>query len=450
MSGPQPPLRPRVDLAGVPAGLVAHARLRVSRRDGQTVARTDRRRRLRYDWVELRAAPPPGQLTPTQLFDRARHALVASASTYASRDADAAFVLDATRRSRTAAVRRFGQAADPVAYALARAGVVTLVCAHQDGRLGSWHHWELPPELVAAAVAWRQQRLIPRDEAVTRARQLAEQLADDEPDLADWLATTRWHDNLPILLTAVTDLLHGVRHYGPRAFSRTHFGDSKAHDDIATLLRHAGASEEAIARLGVSRAARLGTGGQLTALDRHGNQLLSTGLAGPTLVRIDEIRELHASGAPLAVIENLQAAEAVGDLLGRHVAVLYLAGTFADRTRRLLSSAAASATEAIVVCDADLGGVRIAARAAGALADHCPARVVDVGRWEHTPGTRFTADEQEMLRRHLDGPAATVASGCLERGYMVEQEPVTVQIVAEQLQIPTPDATPPYDQRLTL
>jgi hypothetical protein len=440
MSSQQPLLRPRVDLAGVPAGLIAHARLRVTRRDGQTVARTDRRRRLRYDWVELRTPTPPGYLAPSQLYERTRHAVAAATGTVVRRDADAAFVLDASRRSRTAASRRFGQAADPVAHALARAGVVMLVCGHQDGRLGTWHHWELPPELVPAAVAWQQQRLTSRDEAVRRARQLAERLAHDEPDLADWLATTRWHDNLPVLLAAVTDLLQGARHYGPRAFSQTHFGDSKAHDDIATLLRHAGTSEEAIAGIGVSRAARLGTGGQLTALDRHGNQLVTTGLAGPTLIRIDEIDALHASDAPLAVIENLQAAEAVGDLLGRHVAVLYLAGTFADRTRRLLASAAASATEAIVVCDADLGGVRIAARAADALADGCPTCVVDVGRWAHTPGTRFTAAEQELLRRQVGGPAATVARGCLDRGYAVEQEPVTVQIVAEQLQIPTPDA----------
>ncbi len=438
MSSQPPHQRTWVDLADVPAGLAAHARLRVTRRDGQTVARTDRRRRLRYDWVELRAVAPIEDLTPRQLYDLTCTAMAANANASASRDADAAFVLDASRRSRTAVGRRFGQATDTVAHALARLGVVTLVCDHQDGRLGSWHHWELSPELVAAVVAWRQQRLVLRDDAVTQARQLAEQLADDEPDLADWLATTRWHDNLPVLLTAVTDLLHGVRHHGPRAFSRTHFGDSKTHDDIATLLRHAGASQEAIARLGVSRAARLGTGGQLAALDRHGNQLISAGPAGPTLFRIDEITELHASGAPLAVIENLQAAEAVGDLLGRHVAVLYLAGTFADRTRRLLASAAASASEALVICDADLGGVRIAGRAAAALAGRRPARVIDVGCWEHNPGTRFTAVEQEMLRRHLDGPAATLASGCLERGYAVEQEPITAQIVAEQLQIPMP------------
>jgi len=437
----QPPLRRTwVDLAGVPAGLVAHARLRVTRREGQTVVRTDRRRRLRYDWVELRTVAPIEDLTSRQLYDLTCTAVAANANTSARRDADAAFVLDASRRSRAAVARRFGQATDTVAHALARLGVVTLVCDHQDGRLGSWHHWELSPELVATVVAWRQQRLILRDDAVTQARKLAEQLVDDEPDLADWLATARWHDNLPVLLTAVTDLLGGVRHHGPRAFSRAHFGDSKAHDDIATLLRHAGASEEAIARLGVSRAARLGTGGQLAALDRHGNQLISAGLAGPTLFRIDEITELHASGAPLVVIENLQAAEAVGDLLGRLVGVLYVAGTFADRTRRLLASAAASASDSIVICDADLGGVRIAARATDAMADHCPARVIDVGHWEHTPGTRFTTAEQETLRRHLDGRAATVASGCLTRGYAVEQEPVTVEIVAEQLQIPMPRA----------
>ena len=150
MSSQPPHQRTWVDLADVPAGLAAHARLRVTRRDGQTVARTDRRRRLRYDWVELRAVAPIEDLTPRQLYDRTCTAMAANANASASRDADAAFVLDASRRSRTAVGRRFGQATDTVAHALARLGVVTLVCDHQDGRLGSWHHWELSPELVAA------------------------------------------------------------------------------------------------------------------------------------------------------------------------------------------------------------------------------------------------------------------------------------------------------------
>ena len=58
----------------------------------------------------------------------------------------------------------------------------------------------------------------------------------------------------------------GVSHAGPRAFSQTHFGHTKAREDAASVLRAAGVPESIVVTLGLRRSDRIGVAGPIVAL----------------------------------------------------------------------------------------------------------------------------------------------------------------------------------------
>jgi hypothetical protein len=134
-----------------------------------------------------------------------------------------------------------------------------------------------------------------------------------------------------------------------------------------------------------------------------------------------------ARAVPLVIVENLQAAETLSDQRP-DVAVLYTAGLPGRAALRLIGELAAQAPRVLVIPDADLGGVRIAAAILGAAPS---GELVDVGALEHPPRERWPADSVSLrgLMAALSGPAGALAQACLDRGYPVEQEMSTPQVV---------------------
>lgn len=96
------------------------------------------------------------------------------------------------------------------------------------------------------------------------------------------------------------------------------------------------------------------------------------------------------------VIENRQAAEAACDVWPDH-AIIWCQGQVSDLAVDLISQAADGMSEVLICPDADLGGVRIAAR----ILDHLPpvpnVKVLDAGAVEHPSGKRFNQPAQHAL-----------------------------------------------------
>lgn len=409
-----------LELPDVPEGLVALP-LRQYRRDdqGELVEVRDRSGRRKLDLVALAVAEPaaaegddgwPAEV-PTGLRG---------------------FVLGATRRQWRTIAARLGDEAWPLACALARAGVVRLVCG-VDSRLavGAPHRWELTDAWAAHAAAGRGDRHADRQRWQRRAERAAAALADREPTLAAAVAEADVGGSSGrILVCAAEDVRVGRSHDGPRAFSQAHFAATKTHAHVDTVLRQAGVAIEVRQRLGVHRSQRLGVGGPVT-LRRGADAIDVAALDGLVELRADQ-RDLAVSvdpGVALVVVENLQAGEALCD---RHpeLAVAYTAGVPGEASLEHLNALAQHAAGVAVAPDADAGGVRIAEAVLGIL-DAPDVALLDVGtggqqatsRWhDHGPAV-------QTLHRALDGPAAALARACLARGYPVEQEATTIAAV---------------------
>jgi DNA primase len=90
----------------------------------------------------------------------------------------------------------------------------------------------------------------------------------------------------------------------------------------------------------------------------------------------------------------------------------------------LIVQAASQAPTTMICTDADLGGVRIAAR----IYDHLPAetaaRIIDVGAAEHDTGRAFNVHSQTRLQQLATrtDQIGLFAQHCLDRGYAIEQE----------------------------
>jgi hypothetical protein len=397
-----------VPLTGLPEGLVAFP-VQETRSDG-IVVRT-RRGREKLETVEIRAR--------------------ALAMNGASLDEiEEPFVLGAQRRRWSTIEAHYGGESWATTVGLLLRGAVTVRCrVDSASRLGAPISWVLTE-------AWDEERrrraevsTSAADEWQARAATASDAVSARCPELAAALSRARpGAATFPVLVHAAEDLATGISHAGPRAFSQTHFGHTKARDDAASVLRAAGIPESIVVTLGLRRSDRLGVAGPIVALV-DGRTVALALLDGPVLIRADQRGLRLALGAecPLVVIENLQAAEIVADRFP-DVALVYTAGLLGPAAIDLIAGLAQQAERALIAVDADAGGVRIAEQLLRVLPG---ALVLDAGAHPHVPRERWARDGIAVttLQRALDGPAASLAASCLERGYPVEQETTIVESV---------------------
>jgi hypothetical protein len=230
-----------------------------------------------------------------------------------------------------------------------------------------------------------------------------------------------------VIAAAATDLMAGIDHAGPRAFAQAHFDGTKAHD-VRGVLSAAGVSGAVLEQLGLRRGDRIGLGGPIT-ISTHAGLIDLSPMRGPVIIRLDQPGlELSTPAQTIVVIENLQPAEIV---CARYptLPVVYTAGQFGDDAATLLSRLADSGKRIVCIVDADLGGVRIARR----LVEAAPAaEIIDVGSWPHPTRQPFPPDGIAVQGLHgltKDQLVGDFATSVLDRGYPVEQELATLDIV---------------------
>lgn len=408
-------------IIGAPAGLIAVP----DTADG-TPGR-DRRGRVKYGRVYLTAANHDRTVQPGSPVPEVDE-----------RDLTW-FTATATRRWAT--VRdRFGDRAERLTHLLCSAGVLTVhTSVTAELRLDVYRSIRLTQPWWSWRTAHVERAAKRNDEWTRRARAAAARVGDLDPGLADALQATgpSAQGRLPVLVHVAEALADGTWFDGPRAFSQTFFGDSKARDDAPALLLAAGASPTTLSAIGLTRSAYIGAGGPLVATG-HGRQAVDlTAFAGPIRFRTDPpLRFTPRTGTTtLAIIENLQAAEAICD---QHpdLAVLWCAGQPSNQALHLMAETA-HGLDVIIAPDADLGGARIAHRIATHLPDDVQSvTVLDAGAIPHPKPTRqFGAASMHALRSiaDTDGPAAELARACLARGYRVEQEAVIRAAISSSL-----------------
>lgn len=437
------------------------------RRDGELVDPVDRRGRVKAAAVHLTAPVPAvrevhirrrdGHLVDPQ-FGWA-HTLVASVALVRTDPTDPdvvnltgvdwRFVLGADRRAWTVVEGRFDDDAHRVALALAEAGVVELVVPITPAGADMPHpiRWHLTAPWVDIAREMSTHRTETTTTLRARAADLADRIHARDAGFADALRTTPAHSpTLPILVAAAEDLLTGTTHDGPRAFSQAHFGHTKAREDAPERLRTAGVAEDTLDALGLRRSPYVGLGGPVTAAGWD-----ATGWAGPVLFRAEPHRDLdpHLSGTSraLLLVENLQAAETVCD---QHsdIAVVWFAGqpaaSVVDVCATLATQAAASNLRVLIAPDADLGGVRIAARLLERLPAVADVRVIDTGEAAHEIRSRFSdatlTAVQDMTNAEIGAHTHLLhvfAKAVAARGYPVEQEATIRAAITSAIALPT-------------
>ena len=338
------------------------------------------------------------------------------------------FALGAGRRRWTTVVGRYGDQAFDLALSLVRGGVVQLACqVDERGNLGDPRWWQPTDQAALAesgARAHATQTIQQRDADRVS---LAAELASDYREVADALKAAKSAVAIGVITAAATDLLAGIDHAGPRAFTQAHFDGTKAHD-VRAVLTAAGVSGAVLEQLGLRRGDRIGLGGPFSVSTVAGLVEFSP-LRGPVIIRLDQPGlEVSTDAKTVVVIENLQPAEIV---CARYTSlpVIYTAGQFGDDAASLLSLLADSGKRIVGIVDADLGGVRIARR----IMEAAPgAEIVDVGCWPHPERAPFPVDGVAVrgLRALTEDPLVRgFASSVLARGYPVEQELATLDIV---------------------
>lgn len=407
-----------LQLAGVPDGLVARP-LRAYRRgdDGELVEVKTRRGHRKTDRVELVPAGASAPLTLDASEER--------------------WLLESSQRRWSGICSRYGEhRAWTRSVALARAGVVRLRCAVDERMaLGEPQGWALTEEWEARRADAMQLRELDREQMRERAATAAVAVDERCPELGAALRGAAPGSPItPVLVFAAEDLVEGVMHAGPRAFSQAHFEHTKARDDVAQVLADAGVPDDALIELGIRRSARLGVAGPVRATV-DGRDIALDLLDGPVLLRADQrgLGLTMAVATPLVIVENLQAAETVADQMS-DIALLYTAGLPGRPALQLIAALAAQASHVLVIPDADLGGVRIAEAILRAAPS---AELVDVGALDHPPRTPWPPDgvSQRDLQAALLGPAGELARACLHRGYPVEQELATVEAVQRAMHV---------------
>jgi hypothetical protein len=445
---PQPPTRRTwrapsqtpLELAGVPHGLTAFPE---------------------HQWREQEDGTrvPIGHRVLGYVLRAPDHDPADVAASLASLDpADRRFLLGAPTRRWATIARHFGNAAHANAIGLARAGLIDLHVGrhpHQVLAIGPLTGWQLTPTTDQARTDQQATAKTRAQQATATTRALVDQLERDRPHAVSLIAALRAprrpSATLDVLCAAARSLLAGDTFDTPRAFSQHHFGATKAvHAD--QILADAGVEETIRVQLGVRRGSELGFSGPVTILGPHGPTPL-TGLWGPITIQAAQptLCATAPPGTRMVVVENKHAAIS----LGRNrldLAVIYTAGCLGADALRLVEQLAACCPTTLVVCDADLGGVRIAAQLL-AVARH--AHVVDIGGWPHPTVPSWTPDSVSVRELHAyatastpdvnaprtpcrswDGPTSLscLARAALARGYPVEQELSTLQAINDLIQ----------------
>ncbi len=392
---------------GVPDGLVAYAR--PARDDG--TFDTDRAGRPKVRRVQLRTeAPAARPERPDGLLT----------------EADWSWTTSAPRRWATVQAR-FGDDAEHIALVLARAGCVALDHDYRSGTIGNPRRgWTPHPSLADGQASAKAARRDQQSQLAATAAALGRQLAAEWPGVASALAASGSDPRLIWLVRAADDLAQGRSHDGARAFVQAHAANTKAREDLPRLLAEAGFEPDALTELGISRNPYIGLGGPVRAR-LAGRTLDFSGWPGPHDIRLPAGQPISLDAVPgtriLLVIENRQAAEAICD---HHpdIAVIWCHGQPPDAVLRLIKQAAGFVERVVICPDADLGGIRIAARVHDQLVPGACCTVLDIGTVEHVAGDAFSAGSREiiarMARRH-DG-VGELAGACLRRGYGIEQE----------------------------
>jgi hypothetical protein len=322
---------------------------------------------------------------------------------------------------------RFGAQAQTIALALARAGCLTIGHDLQGSRPAPTPKRVYPhPDLAAAEKDRRAHRRDRQTTLQSRAGELAADLRDEWPGVAQALHATDHPDRLSWVVDAANDLANGIVHDSVRAFVQTHAGDTKARDDVQRLLTDLGFEPDALAALGLSRNPYIGIGGPISLRTINGSVDLSL-LPGPHDIRLSPRQpihlDVHPGTGPLLIIENRQAAETLGDT-HPELPVIWCHGQPPDPVVALITEAAGQRARTLICTDADLGGVRIAARIHDHLGADTPVRIIDVGTAPHDPGRVFSTHN----RTHLEAFTARTdqigafARSCLARSYAIEQE----------------------------
>jgi hypothetical protein len=403
-------------LAGLPDGVLAERvrRMRTTETGERAEVLVGRRHR-RTDDVDLIPAGAPAVLDELDPAERR-------------------WLLITGRRQWRSVEARYGDNAWARAIELVRAGVVRLRCrVNDDMTLGEPRSWMLTDEWQQRRQDLNQRQERHRDHWRARADMAAIAVAERSPELSEALRKAPGRSpTTPVLVHAAEDLVEGVIHASPRAFSQVHFKDTKARDDVADILARVGVPDDILIALGVRRSARIGVAGPIHAL--VAGEALKLGLLhGPVLLRVDQpgLQLRLSASVPLVVVENLQAAEALADQLPE-LAVAYTAGFPSDGALRALGGLVGDADGVVLVPDADLGGVRIAERVLSITPD---AELIDIGQMDHPQRDPWPVggDTERALRAAATGRAAQLARRCLERGYPVEQELATVRAVTEAL-----------------
>ena len=406
-----------VPIVGLPDGVVAMLVEQLRRNDdGELVpVRTQRGRRRKVKRVDLVAASADGS---------PEAAIAAAGET---------FVLGADSRRWDTIEGELGEDAWSATLQLVRAGVVRLRCSVKDLRLERPQRWELTEQWRRFRQDRAHQRADLADKWTARAAVAADEVEPLCVELADALRDRQFTATLPVLVAAAEDLVAGVVHDGPRAFSQTHFGDTKERDDVAQILTAADVPVELLEQLGVRRSSRVGVAGPVIA-NVDGQQVSLGPLDGPVTVRADQPDlTLEHDGGPhsVVIVENLQAAETLTDRFDDLI-VIYTAGLPSGHALTLIGQLAGAANRVLIVPDADWGGVRIAEQLLSAAPD---AELVDIGGQPHPTVKPWPEDSDSIrgLRAAMGGPAASLAKACLKRGYRVEQELATVRAVSSRL-----------------
>lgn len=392
----------------------------------------DRRGHLKAKTVDLRPTTPrPDPAYETDLADSASaSALLTRHNLTLFTPTDLQWLLGARSRSSAAWEGRHGARTLDLVHALVAAGVVHARYALTPNlNLGPLIKTELTPAWRCFAEHRTNARHARTAALADRAHDLSRDplIAPTEPALAATLAAaTGSEPRLLDLLHAAADLIGGVRHDGPRAFSQQHFGDSKSNDDIDSVLRAAGATPGMLDRLGLVRAQYVGLAGPIR-LSSPSTVIDLTTLRGPTMLRTDQedlLPALTGQARVVVVVENLQAAETLASAHS-DVAIIHTNGQPGDPLLRLIAPILQGSPVPVhVICDADLGGCRIAARI---LTIATNAMVHDIGSHPHTRGRPFAQTSLDGLNALAESssPVAGFAAACLARGYVVEQEAAT-------------------------
>lgn len=298
--------------------------------------------------------------------------------------------------------------------------------------------WE-PVNTLRNVVATSQRaRMSKNDELRTQAAQLSELLAPDWPQVAASLLRDMAESRRVWLVHAAADLLAEVVHDGVRAFVQAHNPtDDKARDDLPKLLRGEGWEAAAIRRLGIDRNPYIGLGGPIQ-VHHDGRVLDLTGWPGPKDVRLPADVGIRLTCAPdteiLLIIENRQAAETICD---EHpdMALVWCHGQPPDIVATLISQLAGQVGRTIICTDADLGGVRIAARIYDRISQGKDCDVLDIGIAPHRPGKPFSPDTLTLLRGHAhrSDVIGSLAEACLSRGYAITQEALVRETLRQAL-----------------